>query len=237
LKKSLIQLQFHKELNHITNAPDDGGSTLAYLGAPFTPPPTGAQPLDLPFLKYIFRQFVLTFPLLAAADKSFYSNKLQVFVASALAKNISPTSLLEVENDPKAARIKLLDKLERNFALFFSAGTKLVEQEEVVRLNQHDLDRLEQIAKKRQARLAKHRDVFEVNIVCVRTVIDKGRVRSRVHEVCWHISIINHQCPHTSYRNLSSGLDYQRIWRFACLEGMATSKRLQRRYEFVRLDS
>jgi hypothetical protein len=196
LKKSLIQLQFHKELNHITNAPDDGGSTLAYLGAPFTPPPTGAQPLDLPFLKYIFRQFVLTFPLLAAADKSFYPNKLQVFVASALAKNISPTSLLEAENDPKAARIKLLDKLERNFALLFSAGTKLVEQEEVVRLNQHDLDRLEQLAKKRQARLAKHRDVFEVNIVCVRTVTDKGRVRSRVHEVCWHISIINHQCPH-----------------------------------------
>lgn len=182
LKKSLIQLQFHKELNHITNAPDDGGSTLAYLGAPFTPPPTGAQPLDLPFLKYIFRQFVLTFPLLAAADKSFYPNKLQVFVASALAKNISPTSLLEAENDPKAARIKLLDKLERNFALLFSAGTKLVEQEEVVRLNQHDLDRLEQLAKKRQARLAKHRDVFEVNIVCVRTVTDKGRVRSRVHE-------------------------------------------------------
>ncbi|KAG1783308.1 hypothetical protein EV702DRAFT_1191738 [Suillus placidus] len=183
LKKSLIQLQFHKELNRITNPPGDhGGSTLAYLGAPFTPPPTGAQPLDLPFLKYMFRQFVLTFPLLAAADKSFYSNKLQVFVASALAKNISPTSLLEDENDPKAARLKLLDKLERNFALFFSAGTKLVEQEEVVRLNQHDLDRLEQLAKKRQARLAKHRDVFEVNIVCVRTVTDKGRVRSRVHE-------------------------------------------------------
>ncbi|KAG2077394.1 hypothetical protein BDR04DRAFT_1148155 [Suillus decipiens] len=182
LKKSLVQLQFHKELNRITNAPDDGGSTLAYLGAPFTPPPVGARPLDLPFLKYIFHQFILTFPFLAAADKSFYSDKLQVFVASALAKNISPTSLLEDENDPKAARLKLLDKLERNFALFFSAGTKLVEQEEVVRLNQHDLDRLEQLAKKRQARLAKHRDVFEVNIVCVRTVTDKGRMRSRVHE-------------------------------------------------------
>ncbi|KAG2156083.1 hypothetical protein DEU56DRAFT_765475 [Suillus clintonianus] len=182
LKKSLIQLQFHKELDAITNAPADGVSTLAYLGPPFTPPPTSSKPLDLPFLKYIFRQFVLTFPLLAAADKSFYPNKLQVFVASALAKNISPTSLLEDENDPKAARLKLLAKLERNFALFFSAGTKLVEQEEVVRLNQHDLDRLEQLAKKRQARLAKHRDVFEVNIVCVRTVTDKGRVRSRVHE-------------------------------------------------------
>ncbi|KAG0709655.1 hypothetical protein DFH29DRAFT_8105 [Suillus ampliporus] len=182
LKKSLIQLQFHKELDDITNAPADGVSTLAYLGPPFTSPPESARPLDLPFLKYIFRQFVLTFPLLAAAEKSFYSDKLQVFVASALAKNISPTSLLEDQSDPQAARLQLLAKVERNFALFFSAGTKLVEPEEVVRLNQNDLDRLEQLAKKHQARLAKHRDVFEVNIVCVRTVTDKGRVRSRVHE-------------------------------------------------------
>ncbi|KAG1754063.1 uncharacterized protein EDB91DRAFT_1243031 [Suillus paluster] len=182
LKKSLIQLQFHKELDDITNAPADGVSTLAYLGPPFTSPPESAKPLDLPFLKYIFRKFVLTFPLLAAAEKSFYSDKLQVFVASALAKNISPTSILEDESDPKAARLQLLAKMERNFALFFSAGTKLVEPEEVVRLNQNDLDRLEQLAQKHRAWLAKHRDVFEVNIVCVRTVTDKGRVRSRVHE-------------------------------------------------------
>ncbi|OAX43474.1 hypothetical protein K503DRAFT_140414 [Rhizopogon vinicolor AM-OR11-026] len=182
LKKSLIQLQFHKELDDLTNAPSDGVSTLAYLGHPFTSPPKSARPLDLPFLKYIFRRFVLTFPLLSAADDSFYSEKLQVFVASALARNISPSSLLEDESDPQGARLKLLDKVERNLALFFSSGTKLVEQEEVVRLNQNDLDRLERLAKKHIARLAKHRDIFEVNIVCVRTVTDKGRVRSRLHE-------------------------------------------------------
>ena len=196
LKKSLIQLQFNKELDDITNAPSDGVSTLSYLGPPFNSPPMGSRPLDLPFLKYIFRNFVLTFPLLATADESFYSEKLQVFFASALARNISPSSLLEDESDPKAARLKLLVKVERNLALFFSAGTKLQEPEEVVRLNQNDLDRLERLAKKRQARLARHRDVFEVNVVCVRIVTDKGRVRSRVHEVCRCELIIHPQCSH-----------------------------------------
>ena len=46
-----------------------------------------------------------------------------------------------------------------------------------------DLDRLEMIARKRAAREARTKDRFEVNVVCVRTVTEKGRVRSRVHEV------------------------------------------------------
>jgi len=222
LKKSLIQLQFHKELDDLTNAPSDGVSTLAYLGHPFTPPPKSSRPLDLPFLKYIFRRFLLTFPLLAAADETFYSEKLQVFVASALARNISPSSLLEDESDPKGARLKLLDKVERNLALFFSSGTKLVEPEEVVRLNQNDLDRLERLAKRRLARLTKHRDVFEVNIVCVRTVTDKGRVRSRLHDVCWYnfisspsifsLSCIGIRHQDSAFRE-QGGLRVPKVWR------------------------
>ena len=222
LKKSLIQLQFHKELDELTNVPSDSVSTLAYLGHPFSPPPKTARPLDLPFLKYIFRQFVLTFPLLAAADESFYSDKLQVFVASALSRNISTSSLLEDESDPKAPRLKLLDKVERNLALFFSAGTKIVEPEEVVRLNQSDLDRLERLAKNHLARLAKHRDMFEVNIVCVRTVTDKGRVRSRLHEVCRHNSNSQPSQSLLSYTGIhhqdspfgeQGGLRVPKVWR------------------------
>ena len=64
--------------------------------------------------------------------------------------------------------------------------SKLVEPEEVVRLKQSDLDRLETLANKRLARQAKHKDIFEVNIVSVRAVTDKGRMRSRVHEVSIH---------------------------------------------------
>ncbi|KIN93038.1 hypothetical protein M404DRAFT_17347 [Pisolithus tinctorius Marx 270] len=182
LKKSLIQLQLHKELDDITNAPADNASTLAYLGPPFSPPQKSAQKLDLPFLRYIFRHFVLTFPFMAAAPKDFYSDKLQPFVASVFARNLSPTILIEDADDDEtieATRLKILAKVERNLAMLFSSGTKLVEPEQVVRLSQSDLDRIESLMKNRRK---KRRDVFDVNIVCIRTVTDKGRVRSRVHE-------------------------------------------------------
>ncbi|EIW76124.1 hypothetical protein CONPUDRAFT_146665 [Coniophora puteana RWD-64-598 SS2] len=184
LKKYLIQLQFQRELDDITNAPADNASTLAYLGPPFSPP-KGSAPLDLPFLRYIFRQFILTFPFMEAAPKDFYSEKLQPFVASAFAKNISPSSLLDDDSgslDQPATRLKLLSKVERNLALFIGAGLKVAEPEEVVRLTQVDLDRLEHLAARRQARLQKNHHSFEVNIISVRVVTDKGRVRSRAHE-------------------------------------------------------
>jgi hypothetical protein len=185
LKKSLIQLQFTRELDAITTSAPNNISTFSYLGPPFSLPPKDAPPLDLPFLRYIFRQFVLTFPFMAAAPKDFYSEKLQPFMASALSRNLSPTSVLDdgPEGSEQATRLKLLAKLERNLSLFVGAATKLVEREEVVRLSQADLDRLEMLAKKRLARNLKPKDIFEVNIVSVRTVVDKGRMRSRVHEV------------------------------------------------------
>lgn len=183
LKKSLVQLQFARELDQISSSGPSDVSTLSYLGSPFTPPPQSAAPLDLPFLRYIFRQFVLTFPFLAAAPKDFYSQKLQPFVAAVLARNISPTSVLDDGPAEQATRKRLLAKVERNLSLFVGAATKLVEHEDVVRLSQVDLDRLEMLAQKRQAKLAKARDYFDVNITCVRTVVDKGRMRSRVHEV------------------------------------------------------
>ncbi|KAI6047164.1 hypothetical protein EDC04DRAFT_2864297 [Pisolithus marmoratus] len=170
LKKSLIQLQLRKELDDITNAPADNASTLAYLD------------FDLPFLRYIFRHFVLTFPFMAAAPKDFYSDKLQPFVASVFARNLSPTILMDDADEDETietTRLKILTKVERNLATLFTSGTKLVEPEQVVRLSQSDLDRLERLMRNRRK---KHRDVFDVNVVCIRTVTDKGRVRSRVHE-------------------------------------------------------
>lgn len=191
LKKSLIQLQFHHELDDITSSTPSNASTLSYLGSPFAPPPKDAPRLDLPLLRYIFRQFVLTFPFMAAAPKDFYSEKLQPFVASVLARNLSPTSVLDdgEEGSEQATRLKFLAKIERNLSLFIGSGTKLVEPEEVVRLKQSDLDRLEILANKRLARQAKHKDVFEVNIISIRAVRHKGRMRSRVHEVTSYLHI------------------------------------------------
>ncbi|KAF8640050.1 hypothetical protein AX17_001292 [Amanita inopinata Kibby_2008] len=206
LKKSLIQLEFRQELELIasTDPPfnalhpnpalvgtsTSSVSTLSYLGPPFAPPPRHAPNLDLPFLRYIFQQFVIPFPFLVAAPKDFYSAKLQPFVASLLARRITvEDGLLDLLNDEQTKgkpkedehrqRHKIITKLERNLALFLGAAIKLVEQEQVVRLSQADLDRLENIAKRRE----RNRKVtFEVNVVCVRTVVDKGRMRSRVHE-------------------------------------------------------
>jgi len=157
------------------------------LGPPFSPPPKDAPKIDLPFTRYLFRQFVLTFPFLASAPKNFFPDKVQPFVASLLSRNLYPSSVLD-DDDKDAEQVgtaKLLVKLERNLALFFNYAVKVVEKEEVVRLKQSDLQRLELLAKKRRTKLTKFKDVFDVNVVCVRSVVEKGRVRSRVHEVCF----------------------------------------------------
>lgn len=185
LKKELVQLQFHKEFSALMTVPTHNVNTLSYLGPPFTPPPKDGPRLDLPFLRYVFRQFVLSFPFLATAPKDFFPDKLQPFIASMLSRNLSPTSVLDdnPENSEEAARYKIMAKLERNFTMLLTSGTKLVEREEVVRLTQSDLNRLENLARRRAARTAKGKDTFDVNVVCVRTVVEKGRVRSRAHEV------------------------------------------------------
>jgi len=203
LKKYLIQLQFEQELDAITTASPHNISTLAYLGPPFSPPPKDAPPVDLPFLRYVFRQFVLTFPFMASAPKDFYSDKLQPFATAMLSRNLSPTSVFDdnAEASEQATRLKFLARIERNFSLFLGAATKLVESEQVVRLSQADLDRIETLAKKREARNLKRKDIFEVNIVSVRTVVDKGRVRSRAHEVRSVCLLLRFTPVINSYRN------------------------------------
>lgn len=186
LKKTLISLQLKSELDAITTTPlSQNVSTLSYLGPPFTQPPKDAPPLDLPFLQYVFRQFVLTFPFLAAAPKTFYPDKLQPFITSLLSRNLSSSNVMDMDGSgDEIARMKILDKLEKQFSLLLVSATKLQEPEEVVRLTQADLARLEALAERRRARDAHLRVLFEVNVVCVRIIHDKGRVRSRVHEVC-----------------------------------------------------
>ncbi|KAF5389109.1 hypothetical protein D9757_004908 [Collybiopsis confluens] len=184
LKKSLIQLQFEHELDDITTSPLNNVSTFSYLGPPFAPPPKDAPSIDLPFLRFMFRQFILTFPFMAAAPSNFYSDKLQPFMGALFSRNLTASSGFDGSDgsDHSTTRLSLLSRLERNFSLFLGAATKIVEPEEVVRLNQSDLDHLETLAKRREARNLKQKDIFEVNIVSVRTVVDKGRVRSRAHE-------------------------------------------------------
>jgi hypothetical protein len=137
----------------------------------------------LPFLRYLFRQFVLTFPFLATAPKDFFPDKVQPFISSLLSRNLNSTFILDDQSADPAGAAKLIAKAERSFSLFLNYAVKTVEKEETVRLSQSDLDKLEAIARKRHAKLMKTKDIFEVNVVCVRTVVDRGRVRSKAHEV------------------------------------------------------
>lgn len=189
LKKSLVTLQFSKELLGFTEL-DPAWPTLSplsYLGAPFTPPPKGAPALQLPFLRYMFRQFILRFPFIASAPRDFFPAKLQPFIGSLLSRNLSTTDDIlgmdEPDHDPeKRSRQKIIAKTEKYFSLVLGSALKLTEPEEVVRLTQRDLDRLEVLARRRAAKAQRAREGFDVNIICVRTVVEKGRVRSRVHE-------------------------------------------------------
>ena len=180
LKKALIQLEFARELQSITADAPPNVSTLSYLGQPFSPLPKDVPPADIPFLKYVLRQFVLTFPFMAEAPKDFYSQKLQPFVAVLISRGLTPTSALDDEVQEDALQRKILQKLERNLSLFLGSAIKIVEPEEVVRLTQADLNRLEVLTAQRERRRAKSKDSFDVNIVSVRTIIEKGRDRKSV---------------------------------------------------------
>lgn len=193
LKKTLLSLELSQELDYITSTSIPPPlSTLSLFGPPFKPFPKdfythpSTQRRDIPFVRFMFRQFILTFPFLASAPKDFFPNKLQPFLDSLLSRNLSseiqlfPTEEVEEELE-QAGKQKILEKLERYMCLLLGGATKLVEREEVVRLTQKDLERLERIAR-RNARRYERRKVFDVNIVCVRNVVERGRVRNRSHE-------------------------------------------------------
>ncbi|KAG8914147.1 hypothetical protein FRC00_000761 [Tulasnella sp. 408] len=190
LKKSLISLQFSKELKVLSNpASNPNVSILSYLGSPFTPPPKeSADVYDLVFFKFIFRQFFLTFPFFASAPKNFFPQKLQPFVDSLLARNLTggynATIDKREEDAEELGRQKIIHKLEKQLTLLLGAAVKLTDKEEVVRLTQSDLDRLEALARRRRERARRHatQDVFEVNVVGVRSVVEKRTLRSKAHD-------------------------------------------------------
>lgn len=216
LKKTLINLEIERELNALSD-PSLGAAALGRLGPPFLMLDKEGKPIkrrsgddqgleDLPFIRYMFHQFLLPFPFLANAPPTFWSHKVQPFLTSFLAisqMKLSP-AVMSVENaaaEPDLSlltedevaeyheRKKLWDKLIKNMAMLFGAGIQLSNGEEVVRIGQRELKRLEEQAEVRRRR-AKERDEkegggFEVNVICVRTVTEKGRVRNRSHDVSW----------------------------------------------------
>ena len=93
----------------------------------------------------------------------------------------SEEELIEFE-----ARKKLWEKVQKQLSLLFAAGIKLKGGEEVVRIGQADLKKLElageEARRKQKEREARNGPGFDVNVICVRTLTEKGRVRSKSHD-------------------------------------------------------
>lgn len=232
LKKTLVALQLSHELMLITD-PVLGANALGLLGEPFSLPEAAKREAmkrvsdisrqegsigDLPFMRFLFHQFLLPFPFLASAPPSFWSAKVQPFLSSFLTttgvvqrssltreEKIMAESLMSKEEKKEVAeRAKLWNKFEKHGALMVGIGIKVVGGEEIVRIGQSELRRIEEDRETRRREWMAKRGmtgpvvpgapppppstgmVFEVNVVGVRVVSEKGRVRSKSHEVSSH---------------------------------------------------
>ncbi|GAA6024973.1 hypothetical protein JCM10207_008123 [Rhodosporidiobolus poonsookiae] len=215
LKRELVTLEFVKELGAL-----DSPGALSILGPPFlpksrfvngvpqpAPPPGSAEALaeqradeataDLPFLRFVFHHFVLSFPFLIACPPTFFSHKLQPFVYSFVSRNISSSDDREVDTKRK----RIAGKVEKHLGLIMSAAIKLTEndgREEVVRIEDDGSMHTGLPAsqsppgmggiglggrRRGQATAAEKKDAdFSINVVSVRNTVVKGRVRSKAHE-------------------------------------------------------
>ncbi|POY76521.1 hypothetical protein BMF94_0362 [Rhodotorula taiwanensis] len=218
LKRELVTLEFVKELQQL-----DSPGALSVLGPPFLPksrfvnglpqpaPALGSDAarneereweaqVDLPFLRFVFHHFVLSFPFLVACPPTFFSHKLQPFVYSFVSRNISASD--DRECDTKRRRVA--GKVEKHLGLVMSAAIKLSEnggREEVVRIEDDGTMHTGAPATQEQATanvpnaglvmmkkrgalttVERHDEVFSINVVSVRTATTKSRMRTKKHE-------------------------------------------------------
>jgi hypothetical protein len=176
LKRELVTSQLTSELAELST-PD----ALSLLGPPFAQKPKSpgssssapSRDVDIPFLRFFFRHFVLSFPFLAKTQPSFFKDKLQPFVHSFLSRNISTAD--DREEDTKRNRIA--GKIEKHLGLILSSAIKLGEndgKEEVVRVAEPRGSAVGPVGAREK--------VFDVNVVTVRNVVSRGRMRKKVHE-------------------------------------------------------
>lgn len=223
LKKTLVNLQIAHELGVITD-PILGANALGLLGPPFVLPeeakrlvadrigsdaiPSAYSTGDLPFMRYMFHQFMLPFPFLAAAPPTFWSHKVQPFLSSFLASTgaaqhatktpqeleIAESLMTKEEKKEAEEKKKLWAKTEKHLGLMIGVGIKLVGGEEVVRIGQSELRRIEEAQEARRKKYAEKQAAeghpppmiaFDVNVVGVRTIHPKSRVRHKTHEVSY----------------------------------------------------
>ncbi|SNX82586.1 uncharacterized protein MEPE_01292 [Melanopsichium pennsylvanicum] len=197
LKKTLIRLQMEREVAQLSTK-----DALSTFGPPFRASPE-ARKTDLPLLRFMFQHFVLTFPFLRSAPPNFFADKVQVFFDKFLERNISSTD----DRDESTKRRKLTNKLEKYFVLLMGSAIKVKDiGEDVVRISEQDRLKMSAVESRRKAALGRAAASpksnrksldddaastssstspgfgFDINVVSVRTVVTKGRLRNRAHE-------------------------------------------------------
>ncbi|PWN50886.1 hypothetical protein IE53DRAFT_410573 [Violaceomyces palustris] len=193
LKKTLLKLQVEREIAQLSTK-----DALATFGPPFKPSAI-ARRTDLPLLRFMFQHFVLTFPFLRSAPPNFFSDKVQVFADRFFEKNISSTD----DRTESTKRRRLANKMEKYFVLLMGAAIHVKGVgEEVVKIGDRDRKKMAVMEARRKAALGgvvpsphdsrpgsssshhSHNQLtsFDINVISVRNVVTRGRIRNRVHE-------------------------------------------------------
>lgn len=129
IKKYLIDKEIEKEMEEVSQL-----NGLSHFGHPFSQP-ASPSPVSIPLLKYIFNKFVLTFPFLTSSPPTFWSDKLQVFVNDFLSRNLSSS----IDQDELTKRRALVMKIQKHMTILLSSGVKLVQDEDVIRVDAKDV--------------------------------------------------------------------------------------------------
>ncbi|CAI2172599.1 18636_t:CDS:10 [Funneliformis geosporum] len=168
LKKELISRQIKTEIQSLSQY-----GALKNLGPPFAD--KDCVESDTPFLRFIFIRFVLTFPFLQKADNTFWS-KLSEFLDEFAKKNISSSST----RDERTKRKKLGENIVNELTLLLNAGIKTTAgKDESIKVdftgayenrNQKLLDDLSCTI-----------NGWNINVVSVRTIWEKHRIREHAH--------------------------------------------------------
>ncbi|KAH8923015.1 hypothetical protein BT69DRAFT_1334221 [Atractiella rhizophila] len=214
LKRELITLQIQREISTVATS-----EALFLFGSPFLPKsrflPNGQpnpnppqlsaeekqrereQQADLPLIRFIFHQFVVTFPFLKNCGPTFWSHKVQPFIHSFFARNISSSE----DREEATKRRRLFGKVEKHLGLIVSAAIKVNDNngaEEVVRVTStshpfgarhqastgpvYETESLSINVGALSSNASESEQSFSVNVVTVRNIVTKGRVRNKHHE-------------------------------------------------------
>ncbi|WFD21339.1 hypothetical protein MCAP1_003601 [Malassezia caprae] len=173
LKKTLVKLQLQRELNHLLRP--DG---LELLGPPFRSS-RSIPPTQMPLLRHVLHEFIITFPFFDQAPEDFFSNKVQAFVERMLERNIISVS----EGDEASSAVTgMVRRSEKYLSMLIGSAIRVRGvQEDIVRINDQDRQRLSALDAQRASAMGQTKSTVSVNIVGVRTVIERGIVRSPSH--------------------------------------------------------